>query len=46
MIDYLQYKIPFGIFGKLFNKLLLQKHLTDFLLKRNELLKKLAEEQQ
>lgn len=46
MIDFLQYKAPFGIFGKLFNNLLLKKHLTDFLLKRNEILKNLAENQQ
>lgn len=46
MIDFLQYKTPFGILGKLFNKILLKKHLTDFLLKRNEMLKKLAENQQ
>ena len=46
MIDYLQYKTPFGILGKLFNKLLLKKHLTGFLLKRDEMLKNLAENQQ
>lgn len=45
MVDYLQYKVPFGIFGKLFNKLLLKKHLENFLLKRNEMLKVLAEKQ-
>lgn len=44
MIDFLQYDTPFGIFGKLFDKLALKKHLTNFLLKRNETLKKLAEE--
>lgn len=45
MIDYLQYKAPFGIFGKFFNKILLKKHLTDFLEKRNAMLKDLAENQ-
>jgi ligand-binding SRPBCC domain-containing protein len=45
MIDFMQYKTPFGIVGKLFNKLLLKKHLENFLLKRNEMLKKLAEKQ-
>lgn len=45
MIDHLHYETPFGIFGKLFDKFLLKKHLTDFLLKRNDLLKKLAENQ-
>ena len=43
MIDHLQYKTPFGIFGRLFDKLLLKKYLTDFLLKRNEIVKNLAE---
>lgn len=46
MIDFLQYKVPFGIFGHFFNKLFLKKHLEDFLLKRNEMLKNLAENQQ
>ncbi len=44
MIDFLQYKAPFGIFGRFFNKILLKKHLTDFLEKRNEMLKDLAEQ--
>lgn len=43
MIDFLQYKVPFGVLGKLFNKLFLRKHLEDFLLKRNQMLKDLAE---
>jgi ligand-binding SRPBCC domain-containing protein len=45
MIDYLQYETPFGIFGKLFNKLFLKKHLTNFLLERNDFLKKITEKQ-
>ena len=46
MIDFLQYKTLFGIFGQFFIQLLLKKHLTNFLLKRNKLLKQLAEKQQ
>jgi ligand-binding SRPBCC domain-containing protein len=46
MIDFLQYETPFGILGKLFNKILLKKHLEVFLLKRNEMIKNLAENQQ
>lgn len=46
MIDFLQYSTPFGIFGKLFDQWLLKNHLTDFLLKRNAVLKTLAEHQQ
>ncbi len=45
MIDNLMYKTPFGIFGKLFDKLMLKKHLTNFLETRNKVLKKLAESQ-
>ena len=43
MTDNLSYETPFGIFGKLFDRLLLKKHLTDFLLKRNAFLKQAAE---
>ncbi|GEC72394.1 Ligand-binding SRPBCC domain-containing protein [Flavobacterium flevense] len=43
MCDKLQYKTPFGIFGNLFNYLFLKKHLTQFLLERNNILKKVSE---
>ena len=43
MIDNLHYEIPYGIFGKLFDKIILKKHLTNFLLERNKVLKKLSE---
>ena len=46
MKDKLQYETPFGFFGKLFDLFLLKKHLTQFLLKRNECLKALSESQQ
>lgn len=46
MIDNLVYETPFGIFGKLFNKLILKKYMTNFLLTRNEVLKNLAENHQ
>lgn len=42
--DIVTYETPFGIFGKLFDKLLLKKHLTNFILHRNQVLKKLAEQ--
>ena len=45
MIDNLQYETPFGICGRVFDKLLLKKYVTDLLLKRNEMLKSLAEKQ-
>jgi ligand-binding SRPBCC domain-containing protein len=39
MQDILQYERPFGIFGKLFDILFLEKHLTKFLEYRNRVLK-------
>ena len=44
--DVLEYETPFGIFGKLFDKLFLKKHLTNFIIHRNAILKNLAEKQQ
>lgn len=43
MKDKLQYETPFGIFGKLFDILFLEKHLTNFLLERNKVLKAISE---
>ncbi|WP_339889310.1 SRPBCC family protein [uncultured Flavobacterium sp.] len=43
MIDNLVYKTPFGVFGKLFDKLFLKKHMTNFLINRNQILKAVAE---
>lgn len=43
MTDQLQYETPFGVFGKLFDYLFLKKHLTNFLLERNNVLKKVCE---
>jgi ligand-binding SRPBCC domain-containing protein len=43
MIDKIQYQTPYGIFGKLFDALILKKHLTNFILERNNVLKELAE---
>ena len=44
--DILEYETPFRIFGQLFDKLLLKKHLTNFIIHRNTVLKNLAEKQQ
>ena len=41
--DLLEYETPFGVFGKLFDKLFLKKHLTNFIIHRNAVLKDLAE---
>jgi ligand-binding SRPBCC domain-containing protein len=43
MTDQLQYETPLGIFGKLFDVLFLKKHLTQFLLDRNQFLKTVSE---
>ena len=43
MKDKMQYETPFGIFGKVFDSLFLKKHLIQFLLERNKILKEVAE---
>lgn len=43
MKDKLQYETPFSFFGKLFDVLFLKKHLTNFLLERNKVLKQVSE---
>ena len=43
MKDKLQYETPCGIFGELFDILFLEKHLTNFLLERNKILKEVSE---
>ena len=46
MVDNLIYETPFAIFGKLFDKFILKNYLTDFITKRNSILKNLAENNQ
>lgn len=46
MIDRLEYETPYGIFGYLFDKIILRKYLTNFIKTRNKILKNLAENQQ
>ncbi|MBI3518289.1 MAG: SRPBCC family protein [Bacteroidetes bacterium] len=43
MKDVFEFESPFGIIGKLFNKLVLTQYMTRFLIMRNELIKKFAE---
>jgi ligand-binding SRPBCC domain-containing protein len=45
MIDKLCYSTPYGVFGKLFDALFLKKHLTNFIIERNKVLKDLSEKQ-
>jgi ligand-binding SRPBCC domain-containing protein len=42
MTDKIRYETPFGILGKLFDFLFLKKHLTYFLLNRNQFLRELS----
>lgn len=44
--DEIQYETPFGIFGSIFDKLILKNYFTNFITKRNEFIKKLAENNQ
>ncbi|MBB1192265.1 cell division protein [Flavobacterium sp. SOK18b] len=46
MEDKIQYETPYGIFGKLFDLLLLKNHLSSFISERNSFIKTLAEKHQ
>jgi ligand-binding SRPBCC domain-containing protein len=43
MRDLFIFEVPFGIFGKLFSKLVLANYMKGFLIKRNETIKQVAE---
>lgn len=43
MHDVFEYEVPFGIFGKIFDKFLLKKHMTNLLEQRNRIIKEVAE---
>ncbi len=43
MTDILKYKVPYGMIGQWFNRVFLNKHLSHFLMQRNETIKKAAE---
>lgn len=45
MIDILEYETPFSFIGKLFDKLILKNHLSNFIIYRNSILKELSENQ-
>lgn len=44
MTDEFEYEVPFGLFGKLFDNLVLQNYMKKFLLARNKILKSIAEQ--
>ncbi len=43
MTDYFDYKSPFGILGKLADKLFLKKYMMELLIERNRIVKEFAE---
>lgn len=43
MTDIFEYQSPFGIFGKVFNKLILTNYLRNLLIDRNNIIKEFAE---
>jgi ligand-binding SRPBCC domain-containing protein len=43
MIDIFKYEVPFSIFGKLFNYLILKSYMTKFLVQRNQHIQQRAE---
>lgn len=45
MSDIFSYEVPYGVFGKLFNYLVLKSYLTKFLLERNLYIKQHAEKE-
>lgn len=45
MTDTIEYQTPFGVFGKIFDTLILKNHLTKFIQERNDFIKKTAENQ-
>jgi ligand-binding SRPBCC domain-containing protein len=45
MRDVFEYQVPYGIFGLIFNKLILYRYMTRLLLKRNQTIKEFAEQE-
>lgn len=45
MKDVFYYGVPYGIFGKLFNKIILRKYMIDLLTERNRVIKEVAEKE-
>ncbi len=43
MRDVFEFESPFGVLGQLFNRIILTKHLTSFLIARNSIIKEFAE---
>lgn len=46
MVDIFNFSSPFGVIGRLFEKLILNKYLNKFLMNRNKVIKEIAESKQ
>ncbi|PKP17557.1 MAG: cell division protein [Bacteroidetes bacterium HGW-Bacteroidetes-23] len=46
MIDRLDYETPYGVLGLFFDKIILKRYLTNFIIHRNNILKNIAENPQ
>jgi hypothetical protein len=44
MTDEFQYEVPFGLIGKVFDRLILKQYMTRFLQTRNQILKEILEQ--
>lgn len=45
MTDKFEYEVPFGILGQLFDKIILKNYMKNFLMRRNQVLKRMIENQ-
>lgn len=43
MTDRFEYEVPFGLIGRLFDRLVLKRYMTEFLKTRNQLIRQIAE---
>lgn len=43
MIDIFEFESPFGVFGKIFNRIFLENYLKNFLIERNRMIKETTE---
>lgn len=44
--DIINFEAPFGVFGKIVEKLILKKYMTKFIIKRNQVIKQIAESEE
>ncbi len=44
MTDKFEYQVPFGFIGQIFDEMVLRNYMTGFLVTRNKMIKKIAEQ--